>query len=545
MDPPQDNENKRSSDDDASLKYRLLGPSLTKAGQTSVDQGKVSEIIYEASKGSKFFQYEQLRDQALTEKIARLQVRKQALKQKDLTPHLKLANAFLADLESTRDLSQVIVHVDCDAFFAAVEELDRPELRDVPMAVGKGVLTTCNYHARRFGVRSGMAGFIAMKLCPQLTLISPNYHKYSAKANEIRKVFERYDPDFQSASVDEAYLNITAYLRDHPVLTPEEAVQRMRDEIFQETYVTVSAGIAPNSRLAKIASNWNKPNGQFRIANDREAVMQFMSTIPVRKVNGVGRVWERELESVGVKICADIYTQRGLIAPLFGQKAFAFLMEVYLGLGRTLLVSEDAHERKSVGCEHTFRDISNMDELVRRLRMTAEQLAVDLAEKEVRGRTLVLKVKLHTYEVLSRQIVPTSAVHTADEIYKHALSMLQKLKRDIPNMTLRLMGLRCTNLVPNRAFENSVMEKFLAKGRAPISSMTAAEREIEEFQDKADQDLDNDIRQSLSQLTGTPELEGPANIHEADSSSSAIPPTTAAGPPSSPELRTYTCPICG
>ncbi|KAI5306960.1 hypothetical protein KEM56_006111 [Ascosphaera pollenicola] len=549
MDRPQDESTKTKDSDDATLKHRLLGPSLTKAGQTSVDQQKdqVSEIIYEASKGSKFFHYEQLRDKALTEKIERLLVRKQALEKKDLTPHIKHADAYLAELESTRNLSQVIVHVDCDAFFAAVEELDRPELREVPMAVGKGVLTTCNYHARRFGVRSGMAGFIAMKLCPELTLISPNYHKYSAKANEIRLVFERYDPDYQSASVDEAYLNMTPYLREHPDLTPEEAVQQMRDEIFKETHVTVSAGIAPNSRIAKIASNWNKPNGQFRVVNDRDAVMEFMSTIPVRKVNGVGRVWERELESVGIKTCADIYTQRGLIAPLFGQNAFEFLMEVHLSLGRTSLVSEEASERKSIGCEHTFRDIANMDELVRRLRLTAEQLAEDLAEKDLRGRTLVLKVKLHTYEVLSRQTVPPSAVFTADEIYKHALPMLQKLKKEIPKMTLRLMGLRCTNLVPNEDYENPIMTKFLARGRAPASSMTAAEQEMEESQNKADEELDKDIRESLSQLDVpdpcTDEIEVPASGEPGPLQTTVD--TTEVIPCTPPKPQTYTCPICG
>lgn len=417
----------------------------------------------------------------------------------------------------------------------------------MPMAVGKGVLTTCNYHARRFGVRSGMAGFIAMKLCPELTLISPNFQKYSAKAAEIRRVFERYDPDYQSASVDEAYLNITAYLREHPDLTPEAAVQKMRDEIREETHVTVSAGIAPNSRIAKIASNWNKPNGQFRVANDRDTVMNFMSSIPVRKVNGVGRVWERELESIGIKTCADIYTQRGLIEPLFGQNAFEFLMEVHLGLGRTSLVNEEGHERKSVGCEHTFRDISYMDELIRRLRVTAEQLSEDLAEKDLRGRTLVLKVKLHTYEVLSRQTVPPSAVFTADEIYKHALPMLLKLKKENPKLTLRLMGLRCTNLVPNENFENPIMMKFLARGRAPASSMTAAEQEMEEFQEKADEELDKDIRDSLSQLSGldvngdhveVPATQCPSSVQKAVEDTEVIPCTP-------PIPQTYTCPICG
>lgn len=146
------------------LKYHLLGPSLTKAGQDSVDQSKVSEIIYNASKGSKYFNREEVKDQILTQKIAQILDKRRRLDKLDLTHDVRQADQLLAQLECTRDLTQHIVHVDCDAFYAAVEQLDRPELKDVPFAVGGGVLTTCNYVARKFGCRSGMAGFVAKKL---------------------------------------------------------------------------------------------------------------------------------------------------------------------------------------------------------------------------------------------------------------------------------------------------------------------------------------------------------------------------------------------
>lgn len=194
---------------------------------------------------------------------------------------LRRANEYLAELEMSRDLSQYVIHVDCDAFFAAVEELDRPELKTVPMAVGKGVLTTCNYVARKFGIRSGMASFVAKKLCPQLVLLPSNYEKYTAKATEIRGILAQYDPLFESASCDEAYLNITAYC-DENQMDPEEAVQRLRAEVLENTKISVSAGIAPNAKIAKISSNINKPNGQFRVPNDRTAVLEFMRDLPVR-----------------------------------------------------------------------------------------------------------------------------------------------------------------------------------------------------------------------------------------------------------------------
>ncbi|KAK6949104.1 hypothetical protein Daesc_009177 [Daldinia eschscholtzii] len=294
------------------LKYSLLGPSLTKAGQDSVDQSKVSEIIYNASKGSKFFNREEVKDKILTQKIEQILEKKRRLEKLDLTRELRAADQLITQLEVSRDLTQYIVHVDCDAFYAAVEQLDRPELKDVPFAVGGGVLTTCNYLARKFGCRSGMAGFVAKKLCPNLLLLPLNFDKYTSKAQEVRQVLAQYDPRFESASIDEAYLNITEYCAEHN-MTPEDTVQQMRNVIHEKTKITVSAGIAANSKLAKICSNMNKPNGQYVLPNDRNAIMNFMRDLPTRKVNGIGRVLERELQEIGIKTCGDIYPQRQLL----------------------------------------------------------------------------------------------------------------------------------------------------------------------------------------------------------------------------------------
>lgn len=432
------------------LKYSLLGPSLTKSGQDGVDQSKVSEIIYNASKGSKYFNNEESRDKNLTVKISRILAKKRELQrieaQSGLKSELKKADDYIAELEYARDLSQAVVHIDCDAFYAAVEELDRPELKDVPFAVGVGVLTTCNYVARKFGCRSGMAGFVADKLCPELIHLPLNFEKYTAKAKEVRAVLEQYDPRYESASIDEAYLNITKYCEDHG-LSPEDAVSQMREQVFREAKITISAGIAANAKLAKICSNKNKPNGQFRLAADRAGVIAFMRHLPTRKVNGIGRVFERELDAIGIKTCGDIYSQRHYLSRLFGEKAFEFLISVYLGLGRTDIRPAEEFERKSVGTESTFHDMNDPQELRNKLRRTAEELEKDLQRTEFKGRTLVLKIKLHTYEVFTRQIQPPKAVYTADDLYSFSLPMLTKLEREIPGMKLRLMGLRCTHLI--------------------------------------------------------------------------------------------------
>ncbi|KAF3918941.1 hypothetical protein ABW20_dc0107022 [Dactylellina cionopaga] len=429
----------------STLKKQLLGPSLLKSGQDNVDQSRVAEIIYEASKGSKYFLNESRKDSELTNRINRILKKKADLEKVDTSKDLKRADEQIASLESDRDLSQTIIHVDCDAFFASVEELDHPELKLVPMAVGKGVLTTCNYEARKFGVRSGMAGHIAQKLCPSLVFLPLNHSKYNAKAKEVREVLVRYDERFEAASCDEAYLNITAYLEKHDI-GAEEAVEQMRREVFEHSKITVSAGIAPNARIAKICSNKNKPNGQFRVKGDRAEVMAFMKALPVRKVNGIGRVFERELEAVGIKNCGDIYPMRGLLLKLFGQKAYDFLISASLGLGRTEIRPAEEYIRKSIGSESTFRDCEGTANLREKLQKTADDLEADMVKTELQGRTLALKVKLFTYEEAIRQKPLPYPIWKSGDLYDYALPLLTKLEEEYKPMKIRLMGLRLTTL---------------------------------------------------------------------------------------------------
>ncbi|KFY95723.1 hypothetical protein V498_03165 [Pseudogymnoascus sp. VKM F-4517 (FW-2822)] len=533
------------------LKYSLLGPSLTKSGQDSVDQRKVSDIIYDASKGSKFFAHEENRDKLLTVKIERILEKKARLEKLNLTRDQKKADEYVAELELSRDLSQTVVHVDCDAFYAAVEELDRPELKQVPFAVGKGVLTTCNYHARKFGCRSGMAGFVARKLCPELIQLPLNFEKYTAKAREVREIIARYDPRFESASIDEAYLNITTYCESNNI-GPDEAVEQLRQEVHEKTKITISAGIAANTKLAKICSNMNKPNGQYRLQNDRGAIMAFMDTLPTRKVNGVGRVFERELDAVGVKTCGDIYQYRQYLSKLFGEKAFNFLMQCYLGLGRTNTQPAEEYERKSIGTESTFGDLSSHKALRDRLEKTAQDLEKDMVKAQFKGRTLVLKVKLHTYEVLTRQVIPPKAVYLAPDLYKYSLPMLSKLEQEFKGLTLRLMGLRCTHLVtmkkpdplaffghpkmrsgsassgPTSGSNESKVEPLEADGNSP-SGVWPSEDFEEAAKDEYQEELEElEILSQLEELGNQQPSEGPLDSETKPES----------------EDRWWDCPIC-
>lgn len=453
--------------------------------------------------------------------------RKQELDKLDLTRELRNSDRLITELELSRDLTQHIVHVDCDAFYAAVEQLERPELKELPFAVGGGVLTTCNYVARQFGCRSGMAGFVAKKLCPELILIKPDFTKYTAKGKEVREVLANYDPRFESASIDEAYLNITEYCDTHE-MGPAEVVEQMRQEVFEATKITVSAGIAANSKLAKICSNFNKPNGQYVLPRDRNAIMAFMRDLPTRKVPGVGRVLERELLEIGVKTCGDLYDLRKYLHPLFGDKTFEFLMQCYLGLGRTRIQPAEEYERKSVGTESTFREMSDPVQLREKLRSTAEALEKDMRRAKCKGRTLCIKVKLHTFEVYTRQVVPPRAVYMADDLYNFSLPMLAKLEQEMPGMKLRLMGLRCTHLISTKKPDTRAFFGFKTR-RGEEGDTGAVKRKAGDYDHVPNQD-DGDV---------------PPDAGEGDEDrrhGKEIVPNPK--PAESPEEEWWDCPIC-
>lgn len=200
-----------------------------------------------------------------------------------------------------------IIHVDMDCFFAAVEMRDNPALRDIPIAIGgsrerRGVISTANYPARKFGVRSAMPTGMALKLCPHLTLLPGRFDAYKEASNHIREIFSRYTSRIEPLSLDEAYLDVTDSVHCHGSATL--IAQEIRQTIFSELQLTASAGVAPVKFLAKIASDMNKPNGQFVITPAE--VPAFLQTLPLAKIPGVGKVSAAKLEAMGLRTCGDV-----------------------------------------------------------------------------------------------------------------------------------------------------------------------------------------------------------------------------------------------
>ncbi|TPX54871.1 DNA-directed DNA polymerase [Synchytrium endobioticum] len=415
-------------------------------------------------------QREQERDGVLQAKVEKLLKKAERLKQLDLTREKMVLADKIKQMETDRNMTETIVHVDMDAFYASVEELDQPELKTRPMAVGGvDMITTANYLARQFGVRSAMPGYIAKRLCPDLVFVKPDFEKYTRMSMMIRAVLARYDPNYAAASLDEAYLNITQYMKQHSEQSVEEVVAEMRDQIFKETSLTASAGIGSNTLIAKIATDVNKPNGQFRVEPTREAVMAYLQTLPVRKVPGVGRVTERELHALGIKTVGDLRENLITVSMISTPALTDFLIRVALGIGSTTV--DPTWERKSISVERTFVAIFNHDAMYDKMRELASMLADDLAKEKLKGQTLTIRIKASNFESWTRQKALPSPIYSAKDLYDVAKILLVKELQERPDLEVRLMGIGLSKL-SSRMIKMTGIGKFLVRseGQAAIAS---------------------------------------------------------------------------
>ncbi|HXO94824.1 MAG TPA: DNA polymerase IV, partial [Candidatus Acidoferrum sp.] len=287
--------------------------------------------------------------------------------------------------------ARAIIHLDMDCFYAAIEMRDRPSLRGKPVGVGgprerRGVLTTCNYEARKFGVHSAMPTFMALQRCPNLIVLPTRFDVYRREAAVIRGILYQFTPIIEPLSLDEAYLDLS----EHPG-APAALAQEIRSAIFRKTKLTSSAGIGPNKLIAKIASEINKPNGQFEVKP--EDVSEFMKDLPVRKIWGIGEKSERKLQEVGVKTCRELQRfTRAEIVDLFGK----FGMELYdLCRGIDDRPVEPDRPRKSLSTEETFAvDLTTLEQCEEKLEELFEDVMADLAQKESAREITKIFVKL-------------------------------------------------------------------------------------------------------------------------------------------------------
>ena len=319
-----------------------------------------------------------------------------------------------------------IIHVDMDCFFAAVEMRDNPALRDIPLAIGgsrvqRGVISTANYPARKFGVRSAMPTATALKLCPHLTLLPGRFDAYKEASNHIREIFSRYTSRIEPLSLDEAYLDVSDSEHCHGSATL--IAQEIRQTIERELRLTASAGVAPVKFLAKIASDMNKPNGQFVIAPHQ--VAEFVRALPLAKIPGVGKVSAAKLENMGLRTCGDVQnSDLAMLLKRFG-KFGRILWERSHGIDEREIHND--RQRKSVGVERTLAEdihewpeceaiIENLyPELERRLAKVKPDLLIARQGIKLKFNDFQLTTQEHVWPRLNKEDLIATAHKAWDE----------------------------------------------------------------------------------------------------------------------------------
>jgi DNA polymerase-4 len=331
-----------------------------------------------------------------------------------------------------------ILHVDMDAFYASVEQRDDPKLQGRPVAVGgrpesRGVVAAASYEARTFGVRSALPMARAVRLCPELVIVRPDFEKYARVSREVFAIFREATPLVEPLSLDEAYLDVTENAWELPLGV--EVARRLKARIHEQTRLTASAGVAPNKFLAKIASGWKKPDGLTVIAPER--MERFLQKLPVDALWGVGPKTAARLRAAGIARLVDVRTaDADVLKRAVGSWAESLRR---LAFGDDPRPVNPNQERKSIGCEETYaKDLTEIAGIEHEVDALARHAADILARKELFARTVTLKLRYSTFETITRSESKTPATRSADAIAERAVALIGKTEAD--RRPVRLLG---------------------------------------------------------------------------------------------------------
>lgn len=335
-----------------------------------------------------------------------------------------------------------IIHVDMDAFYASVEQMDRPELKGKPIAVGgsekRGVVSAASYEARKFGVRSAMSGIQAKRNCPDLIFVHPRFDRYNEISKKIRKIFHDYTDKVEPLSLDEAYLDVTENKIGNPSATL--IAKEIRERIFKEVGLTASAGISINKFVAKVASDYNKPNGQKTV--NPEEVLEFLEQLDIRKFYGVGKVTAEKMYQLGFFTGKDLKSKS--IEYLDGHfgKSGRFYYYVVRGIHNSDVKSDRI--RKSLAAERTFNEnLSSEVFMHEKLDRIAEEVSKRLNKSNVAGKTVTLKIKYSDFSLQTRSKTLPYFIHDKGLILETAKNLLYQ---ENLNNSVRLLGISMSNL---------------------------------------------------------------------------------------------------
>ena len=329
-----------------------------------------------------------------------------------------------------------------DAFYASVEQRDDPHLRGKPVVVAwkgnRSVVCAASYEARRFGVRSAMPALRAERLCPDAIFIPPDFTRYRAVSRAVREIFLRHTDLVEPLSLDEAYLDVTENKTSLPTAT--RVAKAIRERIREELNLTASAGVAPNKFLAKIASDWRKPDGLFVI--QPEDIDTFLSPLPVGRIPGVGKVTEKRLEELKIKTVADLRNlEISTLETRFGRYGIR-LYELARGIDHSKVVSD--RPTQSISAEDTFEHDVPLAEIEPMIRRLAEKVWLASRNESRIARTVVLKLKTSEFNILTRSHTPVSPPASCEELIEIALSLRERVNL-APQQRFRLVGIGFSN----------------------------------------------------------------------------------------------------
>ena len=335
-----------------------------------------------------------------------------------------------------------IIHVDMDAFYASVEQLDNPELKGKPIAVGggetRGVVSAASYEARKFGVKSALSGYLAKQRCPDLIFVKPRFDRYREVSGAIRQIFFDYTDLVEPLALDEAYLDVTENKVGNPSATL--IAKEIRDRIFDELGLTASAGISINKFVAKVASDINKPNGQKTVGP--EQVLPFLEKLEIRKFYGVGKVTAEKMYQLGIFTGLDLKRKsKEYLVSNFGKSGLHYY-EVVRGIHQSPVKTD--RNPKSVGAERTFSEnLSSEIFMLERLGRIAKELESRLSKKDLAGKTVTLKIKYSDFNLQTRSKTLPQFISSHNDILDEAKTLLfqEKLQNSV-----RLLGISLSNL---------------------------------------------------------------------------------------------------
>lgn len=331
-----------------------------------------------------------------------------------------------------------IIHIDMDAFFAAVEQRDNPSLRGKPIAVGhsgrRGVVSTASYEARPYGVRSALPSSVAQRLCPELIFVEPRFEVYKAVSEQIRTIFRQYTDLVEPLSLDEAFLDVSHHKSATIV------AQEIKQKIFQTTSLTASAGVSINKMLAKIASDYRKPDGLFVIPPKQ--IDSFVAQLPIEKFFGIGEVTATKMHRLGIRTGADLkeWSEISLV------KQFGKVGRLYYGYarGEDLRAVTPNRVRKSLGAEITFiSDVDDREILLDELTAVRDELWSRIRRHEFHGKTVVLKIKFDNFQQITRSKTLPTAIEDINTLKSISEELLCEV--EVENRKIRLIGLTVDN----------------------------------------------------------------------------------------------------